>query len=82
MFIFQSDVIKELYNYALTSDSKELRAYSTILVHSAMTPETAHTYRTEIFRLIGDSLSRLNVLYVSQIHFFSKLLFDLGPNGE
>ncbi|KAI6234651.1 hypothetical protein M3Y99_00784200 [Aphelenchoides fujianensis] len=45
---FTTDVIKELYNYALNSESRELRAYSTILLNAAMTPENAHTYRGNI----------------------------------
>jgi hypothetical protein len=64
LYTVQTDVIKELYNYALTSDSTELRAYSTLLLNAGMTPETAHTYRLEIFQMIADSLNRLRQLYV------------------
>ncbi|KAI6181263.1 LisH protein [Aphelenchoides besseyi] len=60
---FTGDAIKELYDYALTSESRELRAYSTILLAAGITPENAHTYKIKLCELLTTSLVRLQELY-------------------
>jgi hypothetical protein len=81
ILFFQTDVIKELYSYALTSESRELRAYSTLLLNASMTPENAHTYRLEIFQLIANSLNKLRILHVSILNFES-ISINSGRDGE
>ncbi len=57
--------MEQLFTWAETSPSRELRAYSMSLLGGAMDTEQAHQYRTNNARLIPIALRRLRELHVS-----------------
>lgn len=59
------DSLKALFTYAQESDSRELRAYSMMLLSAGITPEAVTTYKKEIIELIKQSLDTLPRLFVS-----------------
>ncbi|CAD5221111.1 unnamed protein product [Bursaphelenchus okinawaensis] len=67
VFSVDADVHQQLFRYALDSESRELRAYATAILNPAITPETAHVFRTEIVDLITKSLNSLKVLYAQMV---------------
>lgn len=59
------DLVPQLFRWAESSESRELRTYSMALLGAAMDAEQAHQYKTNNATLIAVALQRLKILYVN-----------------
>uniref|UniRef100_A0A1I7SES5 LisH domain-containing protein n=2 Tax=Bursaphelenchus xylophilus TaxID=6326 RepID=A0A1I7SES5_BURXY len=82
IFPGDADVQKELFKYALESESREMRAYATVLLNPSITPETAHIFRSEIVKLIIQSLTNLKRLYGQMVESGSETASNEGVPAE
>ena len=62
-----NSLFTQLFRWAESSDSRELRSYSMALLGAGMGAEQVHQYRQNNFTLIPIALQRLRDLYVKKL---------------